>query len=153
MRIAAIFFAEMIRVKNYLRHLHIPFWWMMGVIGVIVACCASCRTTRYVTVPEYHSEVVHDTDSVVRRDVVRDTSWMTIREVDSAELARLGVQIKGLRNALVIERNRNVEKISDNSNAKIRYIQKTDSVLVPYRVEVEKIPFVQNYLLNKKNYE
>lgn len=76
-------------------------------------------------VPEYHSEVVHDTDSVVRRDVVRDTSWMTIREVDSAELARLGVQIKGLRNALVIERNRNVEKI----------------------------PFVQNYLLNKKNYE
>ena len=111
---------------------------MMGVIGVIVACCASCRTTRYVTVPEYHSEVVHDTDSVVRRDVVRDTSWMTIREVDSAELARLGVQIKGLRNALVIERNRNVEKISDNSNAKIRYIQKTDSVLVPYRVEVEK---------------
>lgn len=94
-------------------------------IGVIVACCASCRTTRYVTVPEYHSEVVHDTDSVVRRDVVRDTSWMTIREVDSAELARLGVQIKGLRNALVIERNRNLEKI----------------------------PFVQNYLLNKKNYE
>lgn len=77
------------------------------------------------TVPEYHSEVVHDTDSVVRRDVVRDTSWMTIREVDSAELARLGVQIKGLRNALVIERNRNLEKI----------------------------PFVQNYLLNKKNYE
>lgn len=76
-------------------------------------------------VPEYHSEVVHDTDSVVRRDVVRDTSWMTIREVDSAELARLGVQIKGLRNALVIERNRNLEKI----------------------------PFVQNYLLNKKNYE
>lgn len=68
---------------------------------------------------------MHDTDSVVRRDVVRDTSWMTIREVDSAELARLGVQIKGLRNALVIERNRNVEKI----------------------------PFVQNYLLNKKNYE
>lgn len=62
---------------------------------------------------------------MVRRDVVRDTSWMTIREVDSAELARLGVQIKGLRNALVIERNRNVEKI----------------------------PFVQNYLLNKKNYE
>lgn len=111
---------------------------MMGVIGVIVACCASCRTTRYVTVPEYHSEVVHDTDSVVRRDVVRDTSWMTIREVDSAELARLGVQIKGLRNALVIERNRNLEKISDNSNAKIRYIHKTDSVLVPYRVEVEK---------------
>lgn len=76
-------------------------------------------------VPEYHSEVVHDTDSVVRRDVVRDTSWMTIREVDSAELARLGVQIKGLRNALVIERNRNLEKI----------------------------PFVQNYLVNKKNYE
>ena len=62
---------------------------------------------------------------MVRRDVVRDTSWMTIREVDSAELARLGVQIKGLRNALVIERNRNLEKI----------------------------PFVQNYLLNKKNYE
>lgn len=62
---------------------------------------------------------------MVQRDVVRDTSWMTIREVDSAELARLGVQIKGLRNALVIERNRNVEKI----------------------------PFVQNYLLNKKNYE
>ena len=107
------------------------------VLLLLLAMLTSCKT-RYVTVPEYHSEVVHDTDSVVRRDVVRDTSWMTIREVDSAELARLGVQIKGLRNALVIERNRNVEKISDNSNAKIRYIQKTDSVLVPYRVEVEK---------------
>ena len=107
------------------------------VMLLLLAMLTSCKT-RYVTVPEYHSEVVHDTDSVVRRDVVRDTSWMTIREVDSAELARLGVQIKGLRNALVIERNRNLEKISDNSNAKIRYIHKTDSVLVPYRVEVEK---------------
>lgn len=55
------------------------------VVLLLLAMLASCKTTRYVTVPEYHSEVVHDTDSVVRRDVVRDTSWMTIREVDSAE--------------------------------------------------------------------
>lgn len=107
------------------------------VILLLLAMLASCKT-RYVTVPEYHSEVVHDTNSVVCHDVVRDTTWMTIREVDSVELASLGVQIKGLKNALVIERNRNLEKISDNSNAKIRYIHKTDSVRVPYRVEVEK---------------
>lgn len=41
------------RVKDYLRYLHTPFWWMVCVVVACVACCTSCKT-KYVGVPEYH---------------------------------------------------------------------------------------------------
>ena len=45
------------RVKDYLRYLHIPFWWMVGVIVACVVCCASCKT-KYVTVPVESNDTI-----------------------------------------------------------------------------------------------
>ena len=104
------------------------------IVLTVLWMLAGCKT-RYVSVPEYHKEYIHSTDTFIHHDVMRDTSWMTIREVDSAELVRLGVRIKGLTNALLIERHNNREQRSNNQRVKTDTIFKTDSIRVPYPVE------------------
>ena len=68
-------------------------------------------------------------------DSVRDVQWMTIREVDSAQLAALGIQIKGLKNALLIERNKLLQQISNEKTHKVDTVMLRDSIPVPYPVE------------------
>ena len=41
----------------------------IGLIGLIMVCLVSCRT-KYVSVPEYHTEYKVRTDSFVKRDSV-----------------------------------------------------------------------------------
>lgn len=62
------------RIKEYIKHLNIPFWYALLVIFVCVACCTSCKT-KYVTVPEYHTSYTHNTDTLLRSDTmfVRDS--------------------------------------------------------------------------------
>lgn len=43
----------------------------IGLIGLIMVCLVSCRT-KYVSVPEYHTEYKVRTDSFIKRDSV----WM-----------------------------------------------------------------------------
>ena len=66
---------------------------------------------------------------------MRDVQWMTVREVDSTQLAALGIQIKGLKNALLIERNKLLQKMSNEKTHKIDTIMQLDSIRVPYPVE------------------
>lgn len=103
-------------------------------ILLLLAMLASCKT-RYVTVPEYHKEYIHSTDTFICHDVQRDTSWMTIREVDSVELRRLGIIINGLNHALLVERYNNRERQNNNQRIKTDTIMKSDSIRVPYPVE------------------
>ena len=62
------------RIKNYIKHLNIPFWYALLVIIICVVCCTSCKT-KYVTVPEYHTRYTHNTDTFLRSDTmfVRDS--------------------------------------------------------------------------------
>ena len=94
-----------------------------------------CKTVRYVPVPEYHTLYKTRVDTVQRWDSVRDVQWMTIREVDSTQLAALGIQIKGLKNALLIERNKLLQQISNEKTHKVDTIMQRDSIPVPYPVE------------------
>lgn len=41
----------------------------IGLIGLIMVCLVSCRT-KYVSVPEYHTEYKVRTDSFIKRDSV-----------------------------------------------------------------------------------
>ena len=41
----------------------------IGLIGLIGVCLVSCRT-KYVSVPEYHTEYKERTDSFIKRDTV-----------------------------------------------------------------------------------
>lgn len=90
---------------------------------------------RYVPVPEYHTRYKTRVDTVQRWDSVRDVQWMTVKEVDSAQLAALGIQIKGLKNAFLIERNKLLQKMSNEKTHKIDTVMQLDSIRVPYPVE------------------
>ena len=96
---------------------------------------AGCKTVKFVPVPEYHTLYKTRVDTVQRWDSVRDVQWMTVREVDSAQLAALGIQIKGLKNALLIERNKLLQQISNERTHKVDTIMQRDSIPVPYPVE------------------
>lgn len=93
-----------------------------------------CRT-KYVSVPEYHKEYINRTDSFFHTDTIKEKEWMTIKEVDSAQLAKLGVQLRNIKNAYLIERNRNRERNNTTLKAKTDTVIKTDSIRVPYPVE------------------
>ncbi|WP_311440174.1 hypothetical protein [Hoylesella buccalis] len=101
----------------------------------VLMSLTGCKTVRYVPVPEYHTLYKTRVDTVQRWDSVRDVQWMTVREVDSAQLAALGIQIKGLKNALLIERNKLLQKMSNEKTHKIDTIMQRDSIPVPYPVE------------------
>ena len=93
-----------------------------------------CKT-KYVSVPEYHKEYINRTDSFFHTDTIKEKEWMTIREVDSTQLAELGIQLKNIKNAYLIERNRNRERNNTTLKAKVDTIIKTDSIGIPYPVE------------------
>lgn len=107
---------------------------LLGMILTLLSL-TGCKTVRYVPVPEYHTLYKTRVDTVQRWDSVRDVQWMTVREVDSAQLATLGIQIKGLKNALLIERNKLLQKISNEKTHKVDTIMQRDSIPVPYPVE------------------
>ena len=101
----------------------------------VLMLLTGCKTVKFVPVPEYHTVYNTRVDTVQRWDSVRDVQWMTIREVDSTQLAALGIQIKGLKNALLIERNKLLQKMSNEKTHKVDTIMKRDSIPVPYPVE------------------
>ena len=106
------------RVRNYLRHLHIPFWWMVAVMAIVI-CCVSCKT-KYVTVPEYHKEYINRTDTFLRSD--------TLYRLDSVVVRMQG-------DTTVIEKIRWQNRFVNVYKVKTDTIIKTDSIRVPYPVE------------------
>lgn len=106
------------RVRNYLRHLHIPFWWMVAVMAIVI-CCVSCKT-KYVTVPEYHKEYINRTDTFLRSD--------TLFRLDSVVIRQQG-------DTTVIEKMRWQNRFVNVYKVKTDTIMKSDSIRVPYPVE------------------
>ena len=106
------------RVRNYLRHLYIPFWWMVAVMAIVI-CCVSCKT-KYVTVPEYHKEYINRTDTFLRSD--------TLFRLDSVVIRQQG-------DTTVIEKIRWQNRFVNVYKIKTDTIMKSDSIRVPYPVE------------------
>ena len=106
------------RLRNYLRHLHIPFWWMVAVMAIVI-CCVSCKT-KYVTVPEYHKEYINRTDTFLRSD--------TLFRLDSVVIRQQG-------DTTVIEKIRWQNRFVNVYKIKTDTIMKSDSIRVPYPVE------------------
>ena len=106
------------RVRNYLGHLHIPFWWMVAVMAIVI-CCVSCKT-KYVTVPEYHKEYINRTDTFLRSD--------TLFRLDSVVIRQQG-------DTTVIEKMRWQNRFVNVYKVKTDTIMKSDSIRVPYPVE------------------
>ncbi len=77
-------------------------------IMVGLAMCAlfgSCSTTEYIPLPQQHTEHHWHTDSVMQRDSVHTENTTIIREVDSAAMAKYGIQMQNNQRAwLVLQR-------------------------------------------------
>ena len=112
------------RVRDYLRYLHIPFWWMVAVVAIVI-CCVSCKT-KYVTVPEYHKEYINRTDTFLRSD--------TLFRLDSVVVRMQG-------DTTIIEKIRWQNRFVNVYKIKTDTIIKTDSVRVPYPVEKQLTPW------------
>ena len=97
----------------------------------------SCKHTEYVPIRETHTEMINIHDTIRQVDSVWNEVSTVIREVDSTELAALGIKIKNLQQekAWLIERdNQKKEKSQGEKITSIEYI-KGDSIPVPYPVK------------------
>ena len=107
------------RIKEYTKHLNIPFWYALLVTIICVACCTSCKT-KYVTVPEYHTRYIHNTDTFLRSDTLFIRDSVIIRmQGDSTIVEKIKWR----------DRFVNVYKIKTDT------VIQRDSIRVPYPVE------------------
>lgn len=100
----------------------------------IVWLLSGCTTTKYVPVTETRTEHHWHTDSVKERDSTHTERETIIREVDSAAMAKYGIQMQANQRAwLVLQREmenrlRELEHMSANKDT-VR-----DSIPAPYKV-------------------
>ena len=90
------------------------------VVLLLLAMLASCKTTRYVSVPEYHKEYINRTDTFLRSD--------TLFRLDSVVIRQQG-------DTTFIEKIRWQNRFVNVYKVKTDTIMKSDSIRVPYPVE------------------
>ena len=90
------------------------------VVLLLLAMLTSCKTTRYVSVPEYHKEYINRTDTFLRSD--------TLFRLDSVVIRQQG-------DTTVIEKVRWQNRFVNVYKMKTDTIMKSDSIRVPYPVE------------------
>ena len=103
---------------------------------ILVALLLVGCKTEYLTVPEVHEFWHHTTDTIHKTDSIIDHQTTTIREVDSATMAKYGIQMKDMQRAWLIETNRLQRELSELRQSHTDTIHERDSI--PYPVEVEK---------------
>ena len=113
----------------------------VSVIVVMLLCAllGSCTTTEYVPITETRTEHHWHTDSVRERDSTHTERETVIREVDSATMARYGIQMKDMQRAWLIETDRLQRKLSELRQAHTDTVHERDSILVPYQV-IKEVP-------------
>lgn len=110
--------------------------WM--VILFVLALLASCGTTEYVPVVQTNTEHHWHTDSVHEKDSTYHEKTTTIMQLDSAAMAKYGIQLKAAERAWLVkteELQREIERLEAMSMSKD---SAHDSIPVPYPVEVIK---------------
>ena len=112
--------------------------WTYAVVGLVVVALIAltgCTTTRYVPVPEVHTEYIHTVDSVHHTDSVFREKETIVMQLDSAAMAQYGIQLKNAEYGWLVktkELERELQRIAEMKNDTII---KTDSISVPYPVE------------------
>lgn len=106
---------------------------------MLMLLLGSCTTTRYVTVPEVHEHWQHTTDTILQRDSIVSQQTTLIREVDSATMARYGIQMSALQTAWLIQTDRLQRELSELRQTKADTIVIRDSIPVPVEV-IKEVP-------------
>ena len=114
----------------------------VGIVGAIITAlliCAlfgSCTTTKYVPVTEQHTEHHWHTDSVKERDSVHTENTTIIREVDSAAMAKYGIQMQNNQRAWLVLQREMEQRLRELEHMTATRDTIRDSI--PYPVEVTK---------------
>ena len=104
------------------------------IIIAAVAMLAGCRTTKYVTVPEQHTEHHWHTDSVKERDSVHIERETTIRELDSAAMAQYGIRLKAAERAWLVQSREMEMRLQELEHMTANRDTIHDSIPIPYPV-------------------
>lgn len=116
----------------------------LRVAGLIVAAiialllCAlmgSCTTTKYVPVTETRTEHHWHTDSVRERDSTHTERETVIRELDSAAMARYGIQMQTNQRAWLVLQREMENRLRELERMTAQRDTVRDSIPVPYPVE------------------
>lgn len=104
----------------------------------IICSLSSCKQIEYVSVPELHTEHHWHTDTVRERDSTHTERNTIIRELDSAAMARYGIQMQANQRAWLVLQREMEERLRDLEHKSAVRDTVRDSVPVPYPVEVIK---------------
>ena len=112
-----------------------------GIILALLICALfnSCTTTKYVPVTEQHTEHHWHTDSVKERDSTHTERNTIIRELDSAAMARYGIQMQANQRAWLVLQREMENRLRELEHKSAQRDTVRDSVPVPFPVEV-KVP-------------
>ena len=101
---------------------------------LICALFGSCKTTQYVPMPEVHTEHHWHTDSVKERDSVHTENTTIIREVDSAAMAKYGIQMQNNQRAWLVLQREMEQRLRELEHMTAQRDTVRDSIPVPYPV-------------------
>lgn len=106
-------------------------------VGILLcALFSGCTTTKYVTVPEQHTEHHWHTDSVKERDSIHTENTTIIRELDSATMAKYGIQMQNNQRAWLVLQREMEQRLRELEHMTATRDTIRDSI--PYPVEVVK---------------
>lgn len=104
-------------------------------VTVAVLCCiSSCTTTKYVPVVETHTDHHWHTDSVRQRDSTHTERKTVIRELDSAAMARYGIQMQANQRAWLVLQREMENRLRELEHMTAQRDTVRDSIPVPYPV-------------------
>ena len=110
----------------------------LGLLVAVLLCAllGSCTTTKYVPVTDTHTEHHWHTDSVKERDSVHTENTTIIREVDSAAMAKYGIQMQANQRAWIVLQREMEQRLRELEHMTATHDTIRDSI--PYPVEVTK---------------
>jgi outer membrane biogenesis lipoprotein LolB len=116
----------------------ITFLIMIVVALLLCLLFSGCTTTKYVPVAEQHTEHHWHTDSVKERDSVHTENTTIIREVDSAAMAKYGIQMQNNQRAWLVLQREMEQRLRELEHMTATHDTIRDSIPAPYPVEVIK---------------
>lgn len=109
-----------------------------GLIGIIIAILmlafCSCKSVEYVPVIETRTEHHWHTDSVRQRDSTHTERETVIRELDSAAMARYGIQMQANQRAWLVLQREIENRLRELEHMTAQRDTVRDSIPVPYPV-------------------
>ena len=101
---------------------------------VLMAILSSCTTTKYVPVTETRTEHHWHTDTVRQRDSTHTERKTIIRELDSAAMAKYGIQMQANQRAWLVLQREMENRLLELEHMTAQRDTVRDSIPVPYPV-------------------